>query len=75
MLQPKVLDVNDVIGELEKMLRRLIGADVKFSCDVAAGPAFVEADRGQLEQVLMNLVINARDAMPAEDGSKSAPPT
>jgi two-component system, cell cycle sensor histidine kinase and response regulator CckA len=63
ILQPTVLDVNDLIRELSRMLRRLIGEDIDLSCSLAPEPACVRADRGQLEQVLMNLVVNARDAM------------
>jgi CheY-like chemotaxis protein len=58
------MDLNDVIGGLEKMLRRLIGEDVEL--DIALDPSIeaINADPGQLEQVVMNLVVNARDAMP-----------
>ena len=70
VLQPEVLDLNEVLASAEKMLRRLIGEDIDFSVVLAAGLGRVLADRGQLEQVMLNLCINARDAMP-EGGSLS----
>jgi CheY-like chemotaxis protein len=65
MLQPRVLDVNAVVKDAEQILRRLIGETI--SLEVALDPAagHVRADQGQLAQVLMNLVVNARDAMPS----------
>src|SRR6266576_2538845 len=65
VLAPKVLDLNAVVANMDRMLRRLLGEDVMFvtSLDPAAGT--VNADPGQLEQVLLNLAVNARDAMPA----------
>ncbi len=62
-LQPEVLDLNRVVGDIEKMLRRLIGEDINLITDFGPELDPVKADRGQVEQVLMNLVINARDAM------------
>jgi PAS domain S-box-containing protein len=64
LLAPQVLDLNALVVNLERMLRRIIGEDIALATvlDSATGP--VKADPGQLEQVLMNLVVNARDAMP-----------
>ena len=64
VLEPKVLDLNGVILNLDKMLRRLIGEDVDLVTAAGDGLGRVKADPGQLEQVLMNLAVNARDAMP-----------
>jgi signal transduction histidine kinase/response regulator of citrate/malate metabolism len=65
VMEPEILDLNEVVSELEKMLERLIGEDVAFSTALAGDLGRVSADPGQIEQVLMNLVVNARDAMPA----------
>jgi PAS domain S-box-containing protein len=64
MLQPKVLDVNIVIEETSKMLRRLIGEDIHYTTVLAPRLNLVKVDPGQLNQMIMNLVVNARDAMP-----------
>jgi two-component system, cell cycle sensor histidine kinase and response regulator CckA len=64
VLQPKVLDVGAVVAGLEEMLRRLIGEDIEVVVVNQDGLGHVRADPGQLEQVLMNLAANARDAMP-----------
>ena len=64
VLQPKVLDLNDVVSHMEKMLRRLIGEDVELRTVLGTGLGSVKADPGQIEQVIVNLVVNARDAMP-----------
>lgn len=64
VLEPVVLDLNQVIGGLESMLRRLIGEDVEMQIRLADGLGRIEADLSQLEQVIVNLVVNARDAMP-----------
>jgi PAS domain S-box-containing protein len=61
--QPRVLDLNNLIRDVEKMLRRLIGEDIQF-VTILNPAGYVKADPGQLEQVLMNLTVNARDAMP-----------
>ena len=68
VLAPRVLDLNAVIANIEKMLHRLIGEDIHLA--VVQGPALgqVKADAGQIEQIIMNLVVNARDAMPPYGG-------
>ncbi len=68
MLQPRVLDLNSVVTGIDPLIRRLIGEDVHFQTVLEPGLARVKADPGQVEQVIMNLAINARDAMP--DGGK-----
>ena len=70
VLQPKVLDLNEVVFHMEKMLRRLIGEDVEFRIVFGTGLGSVVADPGQVEQVIVNLVLNARDAIP--EGGKIA---
>ncbi|HXC34532.1 MAG TPA: ATP-binding protein [Candidatus Acidoferrales bacterium] len=64
VLQPRVLQLNDVVQNMEKMLRRLIGEDIELSTLFDLRVGRVKADPGQLEQVIMNLAVNARDAMP-----------
>ncbi len=64
VLQPRTLDLNEVVRGLEKMVRRLIGEDVKLTFTPGAPLGTVRADPGQIEQVLLNLAVNARDAMP-----------
>jgi CheY-like chemotaxis protein len=63
-LQPKIINLNQVMAYLEKMLRRLIGEDIDLTTTLADELGQVKADPGQIEQVIMNLVVNARDAMP-----------
>ena len=63
-LEPKILPLNSVVGNVESMLRRLIGEDIQLVIRPDPFNGHVKADPGQLEQVLMNLVVNARDAMP-----------
>jgi two-component system, cell cycle sensor histidine kinase and response regulator CckA len=62
--QPEVLDVNTAIGDLRKMLGRLLGEDIDLRYELGAGLPCIHVDRAQLEQVVMNLLLNARDAMP-----------
>jgi len=64
VLTPAVLDLNEVVADAERMLRRVIGEDIAFITQLAPKVSHVTADRGQIEQVLVNLVVNARDAMP-----------
>jgi PAS domain S-box-containing protein len=64
VLSPSVLDLQQVVDQLGGMLRRLIGEDIRLITRHADGETFVRVDRGQIEQVVLNLVLNARDAMP-----------
>ena len=64
MLAPKVLSIQSVVTEMEKILRRLIGEDVQLETSSVADLGLVKADRSQIEQVILNLAVNARDAMP-----------
>jgi PAS domain S-box-containing protein len=64
VLQPKVIDLNMVVSKTGKMLRRLIGENIEFRTILAEGLGRVKADEGQVEQILLNLAINAKDAMP-----------
>ena len=64
ILQPRRLNLNEVVGGMEKLLRRLIGEDIEITLRLGSGLGKVEADPSQLEQVIMNLALNARDAMP-----------
>ncbi len=61
-LQP--VDLSEVVRNLTRMLRRLIGENIRLECDLSLLPAFVQADVSMLDQILLNLVVNARDAMP-----------
>jgi PAS domain S-box-containing protein len=63
LLEPSVLDVNEIVRDLQKMLRRLIGENIALVVQPDSGLGHVRADAGQLEQVLVNLVVNARDAI------------
>lgn len=64
VLQPKIFDLNKLTTSLDQMLRRLIGEHIEMNTVVGVESSPVQADTGQIEQVIMNLVINARDAMP-----------
>jgi nitrogen-specific signal transduction histidine kinase/CheY-like chemotaxis protein len=64
ILEPKVLDLNDVVKDMEKMLTRLIGENVKLATQLDPNLGSVKADPCQVEQIIVNLIVNARDAMP-----------
>src|SRR5581483_3995137 len=64
ILKPQFLELNTVVSNISQMLRRLLGEDIKISLHLDAGLGQVQADPTQLEQVLVNLAVNARDAMP-----------
>jgi PAS domain S-box-containing protein len=64
VLEMTIVDLNQVINEFKKMLRRLIGENINLNTHLDANLPAIKADKGQLEQVLLNLVVNARDAMP-----------
>jgi two-component system cell cycle sensor histidine kinase/response regulator CckA len=64
MLQPRVLDMNGIVREAEQILRRVIGETISMSVDLDPSLGQVRADQGQLSQVLLNLAVNARDALP-----------
>jgi CheY-like chemotaxis protein len=63
-LVPRDLDLNEIVGHLVKMLQRVLGDDIRIELNLASTPLIVHADRGMLEQILLNLAVNARDAMP-----------
>jgi PAS domain S-box-containing protein len=64
ILAPKVLNVHTVVADMEKILRRLIGEDIQLETNSEKDLGLVKADRSQIEQVILNLAVNARDAMP-----------
>jgi PAS domain S-box-containing protein len=64
VLQPKILDLSELTHDLEKMLSRLLPENIELVTNLAQPLGFVSADSGQIEQVILNLVVNARDAMP-----------
>jgi PAS domain S-box-containing protein len=65
VLQPEVLELNELVKSVGAMLRRLIGEDIDLEIKVAADVGYIRVDRGQFEQVIINLAVNARDAMPS----------
>jgi PAS domain S-box-containing protein len=64
VLQPKVVDINASVSGIERLLTRVLREDIKLACTLAADAGMIRVDPGQLEQVIMNLAVNARDAMP-----------
>ncbi len=64
LIQPRKLDMNKIVGNITDLLGRLLGEDVSLQLNYCQTPAMVEADAGMMEQVLLNLAVNARDAMP-----------
>lgn len=64
VLQPKVIELNSIVSEMQKMLERLIGEDIKILTNLSSALGRIKADPGQIEQVIVNLSVNARDAMP-----------
>ncbi len=64
VLQPKIIDLNQIVANIERMLHRVIGEDIQLSTKLSPDLGQVKADPGQIEQIIMNLAVNARDAMP-----------
>jgi two-component system cell cycle sensor histidine kinase/response regulator CckA len=64
VLEPRVIDLNEIVRSMEEMIRRLVGADVQLVTSLEPSLGKVKVDANQIEQVVMNLVVNARDAMP-----------
>jgi len=64
IIQPEVLDLNNIITDLNRMLRRLVSEDIELITDLDPSLGHIRADSGQIEQIIMNLVVNAADAMP-----------
>ena len=72
VVEPVILDINQTVGNMDKMLRRLIKENIEFTVLLDPHLDRVKADPGQIEQIVLNLVVNARDAMP--NGGKPAHP-
>jgi two-component system cell cycle sensor histidine kinase/response regulator CckA len=64
LIMPKVIDLNDLMESMAKILRRILGEDIKLEVRFSRRPVWVKVDPNQMEQVIMNLAVNARDAMP-----------
>jgi PAS domain S-box-containing protein len=64
VLEPQVLDLNAIVAEAEKMARRLVGEDILLELVLSSTSGMIKADRGQIDRVILNLIVNARDAMP-----------
>src|SRR5690606_2408533 len=64
ILAPKIVDLNEIVEGMNKLLKRLIGEDIEFQTELADGLSPIKVDPAQIEQVLLNLAVNARDAMP-----------
>jgi PAS domain S-box-containing protein len=64
IFQPRILDLNALVNDFNKMLVRMVGEDIELVCNLKPGIRQIKADPGQIEQVIMNLVVNSRDAMP-----------
>jgi nitrogen-specific signal transduction histidine kinase/FixJ family two-component response regulator len=64
VVNPSTIELNEVVGSLGKMIERLIGENIRLDCRLGAGRLPVRADRGQLEQVVVNILVNSKDAMP-----------
>jgi two-component system, cell cycle sensor histidine kinase and response regulator CckA len=64
VFQPRDLDLSESIANTIKMLKRILGENVQMQLKLAPQPMFIHADAGMMDQVLLNLVVNARDAMP-----------
>src|SRR5262249_35845261 len=65
LVEPRVLELNDILADMSRMLQRLLRADIELAVHPAADLGSIHADHGSIEQVVMNLVVNAGDAMPA----------